>query len=189
MRASRNIHKTLIQSILGTTLRFVALLNFINRYRAQTSKDGLIQPQFHGSSPAVLKIYRQVTFRSPTSHWEATNACGSMTVDGQIPRDLNTLLDLTLNVLTKFGAVVLFTPAFAFPGIAVALAGVWYGQMYMKAQLCVKREMSNARSPVLSHFGAAIAGIVSIRAYRAQDAFRKEVSSECQINNLGLSSL
>jgi len=62
--------------------------------------------------------------------------------------------------------------------------------MYIKAQLSVKREMSNARSPVLSHFGAAIAGIgassyrqydmgtddpaVSIRAYSAQGMFKQE---------------
>jgi hypothetical protein len=34
--------------------------------------------------------------------------------------------------------------------------------------------MSNARSPLYSHFGAAIAGITSIRAYGAQHAFIKE---------------
>jgi hypothetical protein len=33
----------------------------------------------------------------------------------------------------------------------------------MKAQLCLKR--SNVRSPVLSNFGAAISGMVSIRDY------------------------
>jgi hypothetical protein len=57
----------------------------------------------------------------------------------------------------------------------LAVIGGWCGQLYIRAQLCVKREMSNARAPVLGHFGAAIAGIVSIRAYQAQSAFRKEV--------------
>lgn len=79
-------------------------------------------------------------------------------------------------MIMKFAAVVAFTPIFLFPGMAVALLGAWCGQIYLKAQLCVKREMSNARSPVLSHFGAAVAGIVSIRAYQAQDAFRAEAS-------------
>lgn len=80
-------------------------------------------------------------------------------------------------MLMKFAAVVTFSPVFMFPGIAVALIGSWAGQIYIKAQLCVKREMSNARSPVLGHFGAAIAGIVSIRAYQAQEVFKKEVSA------------
>jgi hypothetical protein len=34
--------------------------------------------------------------------------------------------------------------------------------------------MSVARAPVLGHFGAAIAGLVSIRAYGAQDRFKLE---------------
>ena len=62
-------------------------------------------------------------------------------------------------MLIKFGAVIVFSPIFTLPGIAAFLIGGWAGQMYIKAQLSVKREMSNARSPVLSHFGAAIAGI------------------------------
>ena len=62
----------------------------------------------------------------------------------------------------------------------------------MKAQLSVKREMSNAKAPVMGHVGAAVAGLgrlniasltedigtdkgtVSIRAYGAQEAFRQE---------------
>ena len=81
---------------------------------------------------------------------------------------------------------------FVFPGLIVALLGGWCGQIYIKAQLSVKREMSNAKSPVLGHFGAAIAGLgsyitilvdiynilkasaVSIRAYGAQSAFMGE---------------
>jgi hypothetical protein len=34
--------------------------------------------------------------------------------------------------------------------------------------------MSNARSPVLSHFGAAFHGLTSIRAYGVQEEFKKE---------------
>jgi hypothetical protein len=48
---------------------------------------------------------------------------------------------------------------FIIPGIIVATLGGWCGQIYIKAQLSVKREMSNARSPVLGHFGAAISGL------------------------------
>ena len=52
-------------------------------------------------------------------------------------------------MLVKFGAVVLLTPAFLLPGITVASLGGWCGQIYIAAQLSVKREMSNAKSPVL----------------------------------------
>ena len=62
-------------------------------------------------------------------------------------------------MLARFLAVVTFSPIFAIPGFVVSLLGTWCGQIYMKAQLCVKREMSNAKAPVLGHFGAAIAGL------------------------------
>lgn len=94
-------------------------------------------------------------------------------------------------MLIKFCAVVTLTPIFLIPGVVVAVLGGWCGQIYMKAQLSVKREMSNSRSPVLGHFGAAVAGLsecnalkcrlqphllkqASIRAYGAEAAFIKE---------------
>ena len=62
-------------------------------------------------------------------------------------------------MLMKFFAVVSFSPIFAVPIFFVSVLGRWYGQIYMKAQLSVKREMRNARGPVLGHFGAAISGL------------------------------
>lgn len=34
--------------------------------------------------------------------------------------------------------------------------------------------MSNSRSPVFSHFGAAISGLASIRAYGAEKSFKDQ---------------
>ncbi|KAI0260155.1 hypothetical protein BC834DRAFT_925973 [Gloeopeniophorella convolvens] len=72
------------------------------------------------------------------------------------------------------GSIVFFTPIFIFPGFVVFAVGGWCGNVYMKAQLSVKREMSKMKAPMLGHFGAAITGLVSIRAYGAQEAFRQE---------------
>jgi len=86
------------------------------------------------------------------------------------------LLDLSAGMVTKLGAIVLFTPLFLVPGVGVAIFGFYLGNMYLKAQLSVKRESryvhevlqkptivyvarSNARSPMLAHFSAAIHGI------------------------------
>ncbi|KAH8986104.1 hypothetical protein EDB92DRAFT_1818416 [Lactarius akahatsu] len=77
-------------------------------------------------------------------------------------------------MLLKFLAVVYLTPVFSVPGIALAVFGAWLGRVYMKAQIAIKREMSNAKAPVLGHFGASVAGLTSIRAYGAQLAFREE---------------
>lgn len=68
-------------------------------------------------------------------------------------------VSVTLTMAVRLGAVFLFTPYFVIPAIGIALFGVWIGQVYIKAQLSVKREMSNAKAPVLGIFGAAINGL------------------------------
>ena len=64
-----------------------------------------------------------------------------------------------MGMATKLGAVVLYAPTFLFVGILVASIGGYLGQIYMKAQLPVKREMSNAKAPVLSAVTGAISGL------------------------------
>ena len=65
----------------------------------------------------------------------------------------------------KMLAVVSFSPIFMIPSILVAIGGYVCGNIYMKAQLSVKREMSKAKAPVLGHFGAAISGISECNAH------------------------
>lgn len=65
---------------------------------------------------------------------------------------LSNVLDLSIGMLAKFGAIMIITPAFIAPGILVFVLGVWLGRLYMRAQLAVKREMANARSPVLGQY-------------------------------------
>ncbi|PCH35077.1 hypothetical protein WOLCODRAFT_155747 [Wolfiporia cocos MD-104 SS10] len=95
-------------------------------------------------------------------------------VDGPIAEYSRWFFENTVLIIIKLGAVVVMSPIFLVPGAAVAVLGALCGQFYMKAQLSVKREMSNAHAPVLGHFGAAVAGLRSIRAFGVQDAFRKE---------------
>ncbi|KAH0838658.1 P-loop containing nucleoside triphosphate hydrolase protein [Lanmaoa asiatica] len=98
-------------------------------------------------------------------------------VDGTFPMSLFNLVELTITMLVKFAAVVYLAPPFALPGLIVAIVGGWCGQVYMKAELSVKRELSNAKAPMLAHLDAALAGLVSIRAFGAQNLFIKEYHS------------
>ncbi|KAH7930578.1 P-loop containing nucleoside triphosphate hydrolase protein [Leucogyrophana mollusca] len=134
LRASRSIHKNLVGSIFGTTLRWL------------------------DTTPTARIIAR------------CTQDINS--VDGPFALGLSSLIELTITMMIKLGAVVLLSPSFLLPGILVAVVGGWCGQIYMKAELSVKRELSNAKAPVLGHLGAAITGLVSIRAYGAQEAFK-----------------
>ncbi|TRM65976.1 hypothetical protein BD626DRAFT_427540 [Schizophyllum amplum] len=130
IRASRTIHKQLVDSVLGTTLRWLDT--------------------------------------TPTSRVIARCTQDIRSVDGPIAQNLFMLLELTLSMLVKFVSVVVFSPFFLVPGVIIAALGGYCGEIYIKAQLSVKREMSNARAPVLAHFGAAVAGLTSIRAYGVQ---------------------
>ena len=68
-------------------------------------------------------------------------------------------MNFTVQVVVQLLAISLITPVVIVPGVFVITIGGWLGNIYMKAQLPVQREMSNAKAPVLGHFGAAIAGI------------------------------
>ncbi|TFY61104.1 hypothetical protein EVG20_g7183 [Dentipellis fragilis] len=136
LRASRSIHRRLIESILGTTLRWLDT--------------------------------------TPTSRVITRCTQDIRTIDGNISMYLRWLLEMSATLLMKFAAILFVTPIFVIPGTILTGLGGLIGQIYMKSQLSVKREMSVAKAPVLGHFGAAIAGLTSIRAYGAQKAFKSE---------------
>ncbi|KAF9449105.1 multidrug resistance-associated ABC transporter [Macrolepiota fuliginosa MF-IS2] len=134
---------------------------------------------------ACVSIHKQLmvailgtTFRwldeTPTSRIITRCTQDIRAVDVPLPQWTLFLTDLTLSMLNKVVVIVFFSPIFLVPVVFVSIAGAWIANFYLKAQLSVKREMSNAKAPVLAHFGAAITGLTSIRAYGAQDAFKRE---------------
>ncbi|KAJ6521925.1 P-loop containing nucleoside triphosphate hydrolase protein [Mycena vulgaris] len=120
-RASRTIHRQLVESVLGTTLRFLDV--------------------------------------TPVSRIIARCTVDINSVDGSIPESFHALIEMTVTMLIKLFAVVLITPVFFFAGALVGIIGAVCGQIYIASQLSVKREMSNAKAPVLAHFGATMAGL------------------------------
>lgn len=51
------------------------------------------------------------------------------------------VMELSLSLIIKLGAVIIYTPIFMIPGVVIFVIGGWCGQIYIKAQLSVKREM------------------------------------------------
>ncbi|KAF7290261.1 Multidrug resistance-associated ABC transporter protein [Mycena indigotica] len=136
LRASKIIHRHLIESVLTAPLRWLDVTP-VSRILARVTND-------------------------------------VRAVDDSIPRQIWPLSALLSSMLVRFGAILLYAPVFFFPGVAVGAFGAWMGQVYIAGQLPVKRLMSNTRAPVLAHFGAAIAGLTSIRAFGAQEKFTRE---------------
>ncbi|KAJ7267338.1 hypothetical protein C8J57DRAFT_1435960 [Mycena rebaudengoi] len=129
LRASRSIHRRLIESILSTTLRWLDI------------------------TPASRVITRFTT--------------DITAVDSAILNVVLRWASVTVALVVTFSAVVYMAPLFFLPGILAAILGGTLGQIYLKAQLSIKRESSNAKAPVLGHF-------TSIRAYGAQTSFIQE---------------
>ncbi|KAJ7668054.1 multidrug resistance-associated ABC transporter [Mycena rosella] len=136
LRASKVIHKNLIDSVLSAPLRWLDL--------------------------------------TPTSRIIARVTSDVRAVDDSLANQCWPLAVMIVAMLVKFGAVVIYTPIFLFPGILVGALGAWIGQIYIAGQLSVKRLMANTRAPVIAHFGAAISGLVSIRAFGAESKFNAE---------------
>ncbi|KAF7325835.1 ATP-binding cassette transporter [Mycena kentingensis (nom. inval.)] len=111
---------------------------------------------------------------TPTSRVIARFTADITALDGPILNVFAGFVFVSMNMIASFGAVCFLTPLFAVPGVLAALIGGLVGQLFIKAQLSVKRESSNAKAPVLAHFSAAIAGLPSIRAYGAQTPFINE---------------
>ncbi|KAF7296041.1 p-loop containing nucleoside triphosphate hydrolase protein [Mycena kentingensis (nom. inval.)] len=111
---------------------------------------------------------------TPTSRIMARAVQDMRIVDDSIGLGGYRVIQLSLGLLIKFCTIVAFSPAFLVPGVAITVLGAFCGQLFMKAQLPVKREMSNARAPILGHFSAVIGGLSSIRAFGLQELFLQE---------------
>lgn len=62
-------------------------------------------------------------------------------VDGELANDFYATAFIGFIMIVRLAGSVVFTPAFLIPGLGVILVGVYLGNLYLKAQLSVKREM------------------------------------------------
>jgi ABC-type transport system involved in cytochrome bd biosynthesis fused ATPase/permease subunit len=82
------------------------------------------------------------------------------TIDSQFAAVFIQFLQLSITMVTYFVATTIVTGISALvSGTVVLVLGGFLGFAYLRAQLCVKREMSNAKAPVMSHVATALAGL------------------------------
>lgn len=60
-------------------------------------------------------------------------------VDGVLSRSLNDAIQLSVQLVQKVIVIIVFAPAFLIPGVTLGIVGGIVGQMYIKAQLPLKR--------------------------------------------------
>ncbi|KAI0373549.1 multidrug resistance-associated ABC transporter [Pilatotrama ljubarskyi] len=156
-------------SVLGTVVAYATFWLFFVTGANRASR--IIHTELVTSVLGTTLRWLDMT---PTSRVVARCTVDMQTIDITIPKQVFYMVESSVYLLLRVGAAAIMAPLFILPAAIVGVAGASLGWIYLKAQICVKREMSNARAPVLGHFGSAVAGIVSIRAYGAQDHFKRE---------------
>ena len=115
IRAVRKIHRDLVESVLGTTLRYVPTTHTAFK-------------ETH--APRLSWLDTTPVSRIITRCTQDIRAVESVTA-----HEFQFLLEVTLSMIIKLGAVVLLTPIFLIPGVLVAVLGGWIGQVYLVCYL------------------------------------------------------
>lgn len=77
-------------------------------------------------------------------------------------RVLSPQAEATIILLVKLIIILTYTPIFLLPAVFVATIGAYVGNIYIKAQLSIKREMSVTKAPILAVFGSAMTGLSAL---------------------------
>jgi len=129
-----------------------------------------------GAWTAAKTLHRKLVtgvFRAPISWFDVTPvgriinrfAKDISSLDGRLLMFLQFVIDSALQIVFRIGAVTSVMPVFVVPAVVVAGAGYILGEVYVRANIAVKRCQSITESPLFSHFGDTILGAVTIRAY------------------------
>ena len=81
-------------------------------------------------------------------------------IDGSFVGFLSPFISLSLSLASLFvSSVVMAGWAALIPGLMLIVLGSYLGNIYLKAQLSIKREMSTAKAPVMSQVGVVLSGL------------------------------
>lgn len=81
-------------------------------------------------------------------------------VDGDFQLFAFVLMRMTIILAVLFISAVGMAGLYALvPGLLLAVLGGFLGFVYLKSQLSIRREMSNAKAPVLGQIGIALSGL------------------------------
>lgn len=131
-----------------------------------------------GAWNAARTLHRKLTrgvFRAPISWFDVTPvgrivnrfAKDISSLDFRLLLWLQYVIDSALQIVFRIGAVTSVMPIFVFPAVIVAFIGYGLGEVYVRANIAIKRCQSITESPLFSHFGDSIIGAVTIRAYES----------------------
>ncbi|KZO92652.1 hypothetical protein CALVIDRAFT_601298 [Calocera viscosa TUFC12733] len=95
--------------------------------------------------------------------------------DGGLTNLVEVVVRETVSLTLRLVAILFVSPMWGVPSALILAVGFAVGQVYIHAQMCFRRLRSNWRSPLFNHLGAAVSGLISVRAYGADEAFKAEL--------------
>mmetsp|Transcript_12047 Transcript_12047/g.36284 ORF Transcript_12047/g.36284 Transcript_12047/m.36284 type:complete len:1354 (+) Transcript_12047:88-4149(+) len=104
------------------------------------------------------------------------------TIDEELPQTLTMWLTVGAMVLMTLGTISFATPLFL--AFAAPLGLIYYAtqRYFIPTVRELKRLDATSRSPIFSSFAEALDGATTIRAFRAQDRFQREVTRRLRTN-------
>ncbi|XP_029962097.1 LOW QUALITY PROTEIN: canalicular multispecific organic anion transporter 1-like [Salarias fasciatus] len=95
------------------------------------------------------------------------------TIDEAIPNSLRSWILCLLGVLGTLFVICLATPLFAIVLVPLSIIYYFVQRFYVASSRQQRRLDSVSRSPIYSHFGETVSGLMVIRAYNHQERFLK----------------
>jgi len=104
-------------------------------------------------------------------------------VEFQLPCSFKDVTYCVLDALANIIMISYATPLFLIVIIPLTIIYSIILRFYVTSYSKFKRLDSASRSPIFSHFGETLTGISSIRAYKCQERFIKNIEQKVDDNN------
>lgn len=88
---------------------------------------------------AILNTTLRFLDRTPVGRIIQRFTMDIRAIDGPLSERTESMIQLTVHLIQRMSVIVWFTPAFLVPGAVLAVLGLTIAQLYIKAQLPVKR--------------------------------------------------
>uniref|UniRef100_A0A3B1INS5 ATP binding cassette subfamily C member 8 n=1 Tax=Astyanax mexicanus TaxID=7994 RepID=A0A3B1INS5_ASTMX len=106
------------------------------------------------------------------------------TIDQHIPVTLECLSRSTLLCVSAVGVISFVTPVFLITLLPLAVAYYFIQKYFRMASRDLQQLEDSTQIPLLSHFSQTIEGLITIRAFRHEQRFRKKLLEYTDANNI-----
>ncbi|KAG2143718.1 hypothetical protein DEU56DRAFT_792331 [Suillus clintonianus] len=148
--------------------------------------------QYNGALKASRSIFRQLLTGvvRATMRWHDVTPAGRMlnrfgkdieTIDSNLASSLSAVNQSLATFAAAIITVVFFFPLFLIPAVVIGFFYRLLALGYLKTGRDLRRMESNSRSPIFSGFGELLEGIVTVRAFSAEQRFLDDLHSKIDV--------